>query len=78
MRALNTLLLLILFSPFSVNLLAQPNNQIMREPAISADGTRISFSFQGDIWTVPFEGGKANRLTIHEAYESSSKWSPDG
>lgn len=78
MRALKILLPIIIISLFAVSLQAQSTHQIMREPAINADGTVISFSYQGDIWTVPFEGGKANRLTIHQAYESSPKWSPDG
>jgi Tol biopolymer transport system component/C-terminal processing protease CtpA/Prc len=57
---------------------AQESELLIREPSISSDGSMISFSYQGDIWTVPFEGGEANRLTIHEAYESSPIWSPDG
>jgi hypothetical protein len=41
---------------------------LLRQPSISKSGALISFSFQGDIWTVPASGGRANRLTIHEAY----------
>ncbi|HEY3429855.1 MAG TPA: S41 family peptidase [Cyclobacteriaceae bacterium] len=51
---------------------------LLRYPAISPTGTLVSFSFQGDIWTVPATGGKATRLTVHEAYESMSVFSPDG
>ena len=51
---------------------------LLRNPAINADGSTVSFSYQGDIWTVPFSGGEANRLTVHEAYESNPRWSPDG
>jgi tricorn protease len=50
---------------------------LLRHPSISKNGDLISFSFQGDIWTVPVSGGKANRLTIHEAYESNPVFSPD-
>lgn len=57
---------------------AQDEIMVAREPAISPDGSKISFSYQGDVWTVPFDGGEALRLTIHEAYESSPHWSPDG
>jgi tricorn protease-like protein len=54
------------------------NNLLLRQPAINKDGSLVAFSFQGDIWTVPSSGGKAARLTIHEAYEGSPVFSPDG
>lgn len=57
---------------------SQTENQLYRHPALSPDGSRIAFSFQGDIWTVSSSGGNAVRLTIHEAYESYPCWSPDG
>ena len=63
---------------FSVSLQAQDNGELFREPAISNDGSTIAFSFQGDIWTVPFTGGEARRLTVHEAYESGPVFSPTG
>lgn len=50
----------------------------MRYPAISPDGKYIAFSYQGDIYTVPYQGGEARRITLHEAYESHPVWSPDG
>ncbi len=49
----------------------------MRAPAISPDGLTIAFSYQGDIYTVPFQGGDARQVTLHEAYESFPVWSPD-
>ena len=51
---------------------------LLRQPAINNDGSLVTFSFQGDIWTVPGTGGKATRLTIHEAYEGNPIFSPDG
>jgi tricorn protease len=62
-----------LFPAFS-----QTTDVLIRYPAISPNGSVISFSFQGDIWTVPASGGKATRLTVHEAYESTPVFSPDG
>ena len=59
-------------------LAAQDTGPFARHPDVSPDGATVAFSFQGDIWTVPVEGGTARRLTIHEAYESSPRWSPDG
>ncbi len=61
------------------NLCLQAQNALLlRQPAINNNGSVVAFSFQGDIWTVPSMGGKATRLTIHEAYESTPVFSPDG
>ena len=49
-----------------------------RFPAVSPDGRTVAFAYQGDIFTVPVEGGPARRLTLHEAYERRPRWSPDG
>jgi len=48
-----------------------------RHPAVSPDGSSVAFSYGGDIWTVPVGGGRATRLTVHQAYEHSPSWSPD-
>ncbi|MBS3818363.1 PD40 domain-containing protein [bacterium] len=50
----------------------------VRYPSLNPDGSKIAFSYQGDIWIVPSSGGRAVRLTLHEAYESYPRWSPDG
>ncbi|MEL7833766.1 S41 family peptidase [Fodinibius sp. Rm-B-1B1-1] len=57
---------------------AQSDEPFARFPSISPDGSTIAFSYQGDIWTVPAKGGRAWRLTLHEAYEAYPKWSPGG
>ncbi|MDH4212244.1 MAG: PDZ domain-containing protein, partial [candidate division WOR-3 bacterium] len=49
-----------------------------RHPAPSPDGSKIAFSYHGDIWTVNAGGGVAHRLTVNPAYESRPYWSPDG
>ncbi|HHN78222.1 MAG TPA: peptidase S41, partial [Phycisphaerales bacterium] len=49
-----------------------------RQPAISPDGSRIVFCRGGDLYLVGVDGGRAVPLTLHEAYESSPVWSPDG
>ncbi len=56
---------------------AQEGLTLLRHPALNQDGTRLAFSYQGDIWTVPSAGGSARRLTIHEAYDAEPAWSPD-
>lgn len=50
----------------------------MRYPAISPDGSKIAFSYQGDIYYVPAAGGEAVRLTTTADYDTQPVWSPDG
>ncbi|XAM01021.1 S41 family peptidase [Phycisphaeraceae bacterium D3-23] len=49
-----------------------------RHPAISPDGQTVTFSWRGDLWRVPAQGGTAQRLTAHPGNDSTSVWSPDG
>ncbi len=49
-----------------------------RGPAPSPDGTEIAFSYMGDVWIAPVEGGTARRLTVHEAYDDHPVWAPGG
>lgn len=58
--------------------LAQGNIRLPRHPAMSPDGSTITFSWRGDIWLLPFEGGLAKRLTVHPNEDLHSSWSPDG
>lgn len=44
----------------------------------SIRGNQIVFAAEGDIWTVPLEGGLARRLTTHAEQEISPYISPDG
>jgi TolB protein len=48
------------------------------DPAWSPDGQWIAFSWRGDIWKVPAEGGEAIALTAAPAYHFEPAWSPDG
>ncbi|WP_281841453.1 S41 family peptidase [Sinisalibacter aestuarii] len=50
----------------------------LRYPAISPDGNKVAFSYQGQIWVVPSEGGEAVPLTATTAYAFAPVWSPDG
>lgn len=49
-----------------------------RRPAISPDGATVVFTSQGDLWRVSADGGRAERLTAHAAYERDPVFSPDG
>ncbi len=74
---MNKIFFLLLTSVVSSFVIGQ-NTTLLRHPAVNHNGTMISFSYQGDIWTVSSAGGKATRLTIHEAYEGNPIFSPDG
>jgi len=49
-----------------------------RHPAPSPDGSVVAFSWQGDLWTVPADGGVARRITAHPAVDRFPVFSPDG
>lgn len=49
-----------------------------RSLALSPDGKRIAFNFQGDIWVASTTGGQAVPLTSNVEYDDNPVWSPDG
>ena len=50
----------------------------MRDVKISPDGQTLAFTYLGDIWTVPSQGGTAIKLTnTDDFYEDHPVWSPD-
>ncbi len=56
---------------------ARPDNaRLLRFPA--TNGTDVVFSYAGDLYTVPVQGGEARRLTSHMGYEIFPRFSPDG
>ena len=61
----------------TLSLQAQDHPLWMRYCALSPDGKTIAFTYQGDIFTVPVQGGKASQLTSNAAYDSYPVWSPD-
>lgn len=69
--------------PFLFPLFAQApttsagNVDLPRFPSLSHDGTRIAFSWRGDLWTVAASGGQAMRLTSHPADDGKSAWLAD-
>lgn len=73
MRKLSLLFLII-----PLTFLLAEQKPFPRDPVVNNSGDMIAFSLQGDIFTIPFTGGEANRLTIHEAYESLPVWNSDG
>ncbi len=55
---------------------AQPEHLLLRAPALSK--THIVFSYAGDLWSVPRDGGEAKRLTAAPGVETDPVFSPDG
>lgn len=49
-----------------------------RFPSLSPDGKTVVFSLYGDLWSMPADGGRATRLTLHTAYDSKPLVTPDG
>ena len=52
------------------------NARLLRFPATNS--SEVVFSYAGDLWTVPIQGGEARRLTSHIGYEMLAHYSPDG
>jgi Periplasmic component of the Tol biopolymer transport system len=57
---------------------AQNPAKWLRYPAISPDGTKIAFAYQGDIYVVDSNGGTARQLTSNPAHDYHPVWSSDG
>ncbi len=62
----------------TLGLSAQESPNWLRHSAISPDGSRIAFTYRGDLYSVPAGGGDATRLTYHEAHDYMATWSADG
>jgi len=66
--------LVILWATFAM---AQEDVRLLRFPAVH--GNQVVFTYAGDLYTVPLEGGVARRLTSDEnGYEMFARFSPDG
>ncbi|MDR2805255.1 MAG: DPP IV N-terminal domain-containing protein, partial [Dysgonamonadaceae bacterium] len=63
---------------FTVAFAQAANPLWLRYPSISPDGSQVAFSYKGDIYIVPVNGGAARQLTMHEAHDYMPVWSPDG
>jgi len=72
-RLFLTALLVLVLTQFGFSI---KDARLLRFPDINND--LIAFVYAGDIWTVPAQGGDANRLTSHMGLELFPKISPDG
>ncbi len=57
---------------------AETHGGLIQYPSLSPDANHIVFSVAGDLWSVPVEGGAANRLTTHPGIEAQSRFNDDG
>src|SRR5262245_11999487 len=57
---------------------AEERIRLANNPALSPDGSVLAFDWNGDIWTVGINAGRAKRLTAHPAKDRQPKFSPDG
>ncbi len=60
---------------FGIASFASAQTKLLRFPDICND--RIVFTYGGDLWTVPAQGGTAIRLTAGPGLQESAKFSPD-
>jgi tricorn protease len=69
---------LILIMLFTIPLAAESADApiLAQRPTLSR--THVVFVFAGDMWSVPREGGTAQRLTTSPGFESNPVFSPDG
>lgn len=70
------LLLLSIIACTGFSRAGEDETRLMRFPAIG--GNQIVFSYAGDLYSVPLDGGTARKLTSDIGYEMFAKISPDG
>ncbi len=68
----------ILLGLFSHTLHAEEAIILPGSPALSPDGKLLAFSYAGDVWLSPAQGGQAKRMTVHAASDGQPAFSPDG
>ncbi|HXK61025.1 MAG TPA: hypothetical protein PLP42_14140 [Acidobacteriota bacterium] len=76
MKHSRCLLTLILLPLFTLPLAANDQPLLLQHPTLNQ--THICFSYAGDLWLVPREGGEATRLTTGVGLEQRPLFSPDG
>lgn len=60
----------------SATMSAAEEARLLRFP--STNGEEVVFTYAGDLYKAPLQGGAAQRLTSHIGYEMFAKYSPDG
>jgi tricorn protease len=60
----------------SLSMVHAEDGRLLRFP--TTNGTEVVFSYAGDLYKAPINGGEAVRLTSHVGYEMFARFSPDG
>lgn len=60
----------------SISIAHAEEGRLLRFP--TTNGTDVVFSYAGDLYKAPINGGEAIRLTSHVGYEMFARFSPDG
>jgi len=68
--------LLVLAALITTATFSQEEARLMRFPDIQ--NGQIVFSYGGDLYSVPDDGGMARKITTHKGYEMFPRFSPDG
>ncbi|CAK8985888.1 Tricorn protease homolog 1 [Durusdinium trenchii] len=58
--------------------LGQNKIELARSPALSPDGSKLAFAWNGDVWMVNSAGGAARQMTTSVADDGEPAFSPDG
>jgi tricorn protease len=69
-------LLCVLCAVATLSAADEPSYLLLQKPTLSR--TQIVFSYAGDLWSVPRDGGSAVRLTRGDGNETDPAFSPDG
>lgn len=77
MKSFATIAILLAASWHSVPAQAEEAGWI-RHASISPDGQTIAFSYRGDIFTMPANGGETRQITSDAGNDNYPIWSPDG
>src|SRR5262245_30689789 len=76
MKSASLIILSLLVTAASVSPAEPARPLLLREPTVSR--THVVFTYAGDLWIVPREGGDASRLTNGVGNETAPLFSPDG
>ncbi|MBD5355957.1 MAG: PDZ domain-containing protein [Bacteroides sp.] len=71
-------LITLMLAAASLGAMATESPRWLRDAAISPDGSTIAFSYKGDLFTVPANGGSATQITSNKGYDGMPVWTPDG
>ncbi len=75
---MNRIIFILIWLLLPVQIFSQTEALWLRYPAISPDGQKIAFTYEGDLYTVSAAGGTAIPLTFHEGHDFMPVWSHDG